>query len=109
MTLWVQFKPALARVNPMPSKDAKLLMLPNLHWLVRSSTHHGAVALKKRSARDAEVGRPQSPRSLRLGFRLLRPSQSTGLWEKPAVAIEAGDAITKIVPVAGGAPTVTDV
>lgn len=93
----------------MLSNDAKPLVLSNLHRLARSSTHDGAVALKERSAKDAEVGRPLSPRSLELRFRLLRPGQPTAFGEKVANAIEAGDAIIEIVPAALGAPTVTDV
>lgn len=93
----------------MLTKNAKLVEQPNLHRMVRLPAHHGAGAPKERLVRDGLLGRPQSPRSLGLGFRLLRANQSTDFSEKEAVAIEAGDAITTIVPVAGGAPTVPDV
>ena len=92
------------------------------HLLARSSTHRGAVdyisdlaaadgrvALHERSATDAEVGRPLRSISPGLGVRLLRRGEPIGFWEKAADAIEAGDSIIEIVPVAGGAPTVAGV
>lgn len=93
----------------MLSNDAKPLLLLNPHLLARSSTHHGAVALKARSAKDMEVGRPLSSHRLGLGVRLLTPSQPIGFLEKAAHASEAIGAIKEIVPVVGSAPVVTDV
>ena len=84
-------------------------MPPNLHRLVLFSTHHCVVALKERLAKDTEVSQPLSPHGLGLVFRLLGPRQPKGFWEKAADAIEAGNSIIEIVPVAGGAPTVSDV
>ncbi|WP_411290155.1 hypothetical protein [Sphingorhabdus sp.] len=89
--------------------DAIPLVPPNLHRLAQSPTHHCAVTFKAGSATDAEVGRPLGPHGLGLGLRLPRPRQPTGFWEMAGHAIKAGDSIIEIVPVASGAPMVSDV
>lgn len=86
------------------------------HLLARSSTHRGAVdyirdlavadgrvVLRERAAQPDEVGKPLSSIRTGLGVRLLRAGSPVGFWEAGAAAIEPGDAIIEIVPVAPSA------
>ncbi len=91
-----------------PASFAGLLLAGSTHgphiadYIADLAAIHGAVALRERPVRDAEIGKRLSEVSTGAGLRIHRAGEAYEVWQPQAARLEPGDVIVEVVE-GGGA------